>query len=232
MRSCHIGVDAVAHHGEFIALVAVFVANAVEHIGIGLSNHHIGLALAGAFNGFANGATVHQNHLLVGGAHPVGVGGDVGNVGFGSPPCGTTQARIFERGVERHHQQVGAVGGVIGTKLEAGFHKFFLHTRRAEGEEALGFGMMLTNVVDGCQRGGIHLLIGGVDAQFFEFQQIILVAFGGIIGEKRIADAMGCEGVEKFDGVGKQGGAHINGAIHIKCHVLDFCKGFHQFFFA
>ena len=41
----HIGVDAVAHHGYLVALEAVLVAYAVEHVGVGLAYHHVGLSL-------------------------------------------------------------------------------------------------------------------------------------------------------------------------------------------
>ena len=54
LSSSHIGVDAVAHHCQFVALVAIFVANAVEHMWIGLANHHIGLALARSLNRLAD----------------------------------------------------------------------------------------------------------------------------------------------------------------------------------
>ncbi len=224
----HVGVDAVADHGDLVGLEAVARKNARKHVGIGLAERDVGMPSRGMPDAGADRAAVHQHRRLVGGAYAVGIGGDVGHA-LRHPPRRAAEPVVLQRHVERRDDYVGHVVGRIRRRFEPGGFEFRDHARRAEQEEPFGRGVVLLDVVDGRQRRRIHLLACGADAQRFEFVQVVGDGFGGVVGQERIADSQLFQPFEEGFGVGEERHAHVDRAVHVERHVSDAAQPLHQF---
>lgn len=180
------------------------------------------------FDASTNGTAVDQYRRLVGGAYPVGVGGDVGYT-LRHPPCGAAQAVILQRHVERRDHHVRHVVRRICGRFETCGLEFRDHARRAEQEKPFGRRVMLPDVVDRRQCGGVHLVACRPYAQHVEFVQVVGDRLRRVVGQERIADAHLLEPREERLGVGKERHAHVDRAVHVERHVPDAAQVFHQF---
>ena len=228
MGHLDVGVDAVADHGDLVGLQPVAREDARKHVRVGLAQRDVGAASRGVFEAGADRAAVDQYGRLIGGAHPVGVGGDIRHSLF-DPPGRAAEPFVAERHVERRHDHVGHVVGRVGARLEARSLEFRDHRRRAEQEQPLGRRVMGLDVVDRGQRRGVHLVARSPDAQRVEFMEVVRDAFRRVVRQERVADPLFLESVQEGLRVGEQRHPHVDRAVHVERHVADAAQAFHQF---
>ncbi len=220
VRHLDIGVDAVAHHGDAVGLQSVTALYARQHVGVGFAQRYVGASSRGMFDALADRTAVDQHHPLVGGAHAVGVGGYVGQP-LRHPPRGAAQTVVAKRHVERRDHRVGHVVGVVGGRLEACLLELRYHARRTQQKQSPCRGVAVADVIDGGQRGGVHLLGRGLDAQRDEFAQVVVDRSRRIVGQKRIGYPHLAKTRQKGFGAVEERLAHVDRAVHVERDMTD-----------
>ena len=172
-------------------------------------------------------AQIEPQSTLVGRADAVGVGGDVGEP-LRNPPRRTAEPLVAERHVEGDDDGVGPVVGRVGRRDEPRGLELGDHRGCAQQKETAGGGVVFVQVVDGGQRGGVHLLARGVDAERLQLAQVVVNRLRGIVGQERVADAQlaefGQEGLRPVE----ERHAHVDGSVHVERHVTDAAQTLHQ----
>ena len=208
----HIRVDPVAHHAGFLFPDAVFLHGKLRHQGGGFADDHRPL-FRGVINHIADAAAV-GNTAEFRGADIVRVGGDVGNIRPGQqqkayiPELPEGQLRI-----EAHDDAIHQ-GKLLGDPEALPAQLRFQRFGAADIE---GLALMVLVQVIGCGLGGGQkILPGGPDAQLFQLADIVIHAFGGIIGQKQVFAARCPEGIQKRRGKFVKPVPQVQGAVHIK----------------
>ena len=202
--------------------------DAREHVGVGFPERDVRTASGGVLDAGADRTAVYEHRRQVGGAHPVGVGGDVGHALF-DPPCRAAQPVVLQRHVERRHDNVGHVVRRVGAGLEARGLELRDHRGRSQQKEPAGGGVAGLDVVDRGQRRGVHLVARGFDAQLGEFEQVVVDALRGGVRQERVADALFAESAQESLRVREERHAHVDRAVHVERHVADAAQALHQF---
>ena len=228
MGHLHVGVDAVADHCDLVGLQAVACEDAREHVGVGLAEGDVGLAARGMLDACADRAAVDEHRGQVGRADAVGVGGDVGE-SLLHPPCRAAEPVVLQRHVEGRDDGVGAVVGRLGARLIPCGLEFGDHRGGSEQEEPPGRGVVGAEVVDRGQRGGVHLLARGLDAQRAELVEVVGDALRGVVREEGVSDSHLAEPLQEGLRVGEERHAHVDRAVHVEGHVADASQAAHQF---
>ena len=81
-------------------------------------------------------------------------------------------------------------------------------------------------VVDGGYGGVVDFLFGGLDAHLMEFQQVVVDGPRGIVSQERIGDAQVAQLLQEGMGIGEEGIAQIDGAVHVEGDMTDAGKVF------
>jgi len=108
-----IGIKPVPAHRHLVGTKAQGRTQSVEHQRTRLSDYRVGYSPDSPFQGLAQGAAVDQDGLPVGRADPVGIGCDIGDVAFRSPPGGPAEPVVGQGGVEGDDQRVRTVRRVV-----------------------------------------------------------------------------------------------------------------------
>ena len=81
--------------------------------------------------------------------------------------------------------------------------------------------MMQLQKVDGCLTRGVELLVACLHSHLCQVSHIIRGSLGGIIGQKRVANAQLLHPFKKMNGKRKQRGSIIYGSVHVESNVLQ-----------
>ena len=213
-------VKTISHHSYLVRRKSQPFPYAIEHRWVRLSQSVVRNATRSALKTSADGATIHQNGLLVGRAHLIGVSSQISHT-LGNPPRGATEPFVTKGHIERSHDDVRHVLGAILAGDETCLLELAYHRRRTQQEELSGRRIIGPNVIDGRDRGRIHLLFGGRDAHLGQFGHIVGERLGWIVSQKRVCDSHLRQRVQEIERKWKKRVAQVYGAIHIQSNMLD-----------
>jgi len=84
--------------------------------------------------------------------------------------------------------------------------------------------MGLFDVVDGCEGGGVHVVLRSRDPHRFQLVDIVGDRFCRIVGQEGVADSGRFGFVEEIYGKGEQTAPEVDGSVHIQGQVANLRK--------
>ena len=217
----HIGVYPVAYHAGLLLADAQLLHGKLRHQGGGLADDH-GPLLRGIVDHVADASAVRDGAELRG-ADIVRVGGDVGQLPGQQQTADVPELPEGQLRVEAHDDTFGPVG-ILG-HIQTGPGQLRLERGGAADVEGL-FGVVLPQIPGGGLGGGDEILPGGGNAQILQLADIVLHAFGGIVGHKEVAAAGFPDPAQQIDGEGEEPVPQIEGSVQVEQEKLHGLDGF------
>src|SRR5690606_26946320 len=125
----------------------------IQHARIGFADDNVWKSACSVLYTGIDGTTVHQDNLLVGRAHSVRIGRNIGEL-LGYPPRCTAQSGIAQRHIKSHHDGVGDIRGVVRSRNKSFGFKFANHTWCSEDEEPFDMWQIVLYILNCCLSGG------------------------------------------------------------------------------